>query len=35
VQLVGQYGADQLLVSVAAALELAEPWSDHRPDVVA
>jgi amidase len=33
VQLVGQYGADQLLVSVAAALEFAEPWSDRRPDV--
>ena len=35
VQLVGQYGADQLLVSVAAALEFAEPWSDRRPDVAA
>jgi amidase len=33
VQLVGQYGADQLLVSVAAALELAEPWSDRRPAI--
>jgi amidase len=31
VQLVGRYGDDQLLVSVAAALEAAEPWAHRRP----
>jgi len=33
VQLIGQYGADQLVVSVAAALEFAEPWRGRRPNV--
>lgn len=32
VQLVGRYGDDQLVVSVAAALEAAEPWAHHRPE---
>lgn len=35
VQLVGRYGDDQLLVSVAAALEAAEPWAHHRPEWIA
>ena len=33
VQIVGRYGDDQLVVSVAAELEAAEPWHDRRPDV--
>lgn len=35
VQLVGRYGDDQLLVSVAAALETAAPWADRRPEWIA
>jgi amidase len=35
VQLVGRYGDDQLLVSVAAALEAAEPWDHRRPEWLA
>lgn len=31
VQLVGRYGEDQVVVSVAAALEAAEPWAHRRP----
>ena len=34
VQLIGPYGGDQLLVSVAALLEAAAPWEHHRPPVV-
>jgi len=33
VQLIGQYGADELLVSLAEALEVAEPWGSRRPPV--
>jgi Asp-tRNA(Asn)/Glu-tRNA(Gln) amidotransferase A subunit family amidase len=32
VQLVGRYGEDQVVVSVAAALEAAEPWAHRRPE---
>jgi amidase len=32
VQIVAAHGADQLLISVAAALEAAAPWSHRRPD---
>lgn len=34
VQVVGAYGHDQLVVSVAAELERAAPWADHRPPLV-
>jgi amidase len=35
VQLVAPIGRDDLLITVAAALETAEPWSHRRPPVSA
>lgn len=35
VQLVGRYGDDQTVVSLAAGLEAAEPWTHRRPDPAA
>jgi amidase len=33
VQLVAPMGADQLLLSLAAQIEAAQPWADRRPPV--
>ena len=34
VQIVADYGREDLLIRVASALETAEPWAAHRPPVV-
>jgi amidase len=34
VQLVADYGREDILIRVASALELAAPWHDHRPPPV-
>ena len=33
IQLIAQYGCEELLIQLAAQLEQAQPWRHHRPQV--